>query len=67
MFVVLMQWVLKFIWMFIDFLCPGLLIVTPENPTFHIFCFDDENPIAGDDNMVDLCRAIIGGKRHILN
>jgi len=58
--IVLVQWVLKFMGVFVDFLGSGLLVGRAEYPALHIFGFNYEHAVARHNNVVDLCGAIIG-------
>lgn len=58
--IVLVQWILKFMGVFVDFLGPGLLVGRAEYPALHVFGFNYEHPVTRHNDVVDLCGAIIG-------
>ena len=64
-FVVLMQGVLEFVGLFIDFLCPGLLPGTAEYPSLHVFSFDYKDTEFWNDDVINLSAAIFGRQGHI--
>jgi hypothetical protein len=67
MFVILVQRVLESGFVFKNCLGPHFFVWTAKYPSFHVFCFHNKNSILGNNNVVDLCRAILCGKGDIFN
>lgn len=65
--VVLAQGVLEHVGLAIELLCPLRLAFTAEDPARHVFGLDDEDAVAGNQNMIDLGGAVGCGKRDIVN
>ena len=59
MFVILMEWVLKFIRMLVYFLSPHWLVRATENPPFYIFRFNHKYAIYGNNDMINLSGSVL--------
>lgn len=62
---VLVDWVLEFALILINLLRPLVLFFRSKNPAPVVFCFDNENPIGGDDEVVDLSGSFVIGTREV--
>lgn len=56
--VVLAQGILKLRFVAVHDLRPPCLVFVTENPTRHVFGFNHEDAVAGQDDVIDLCRAV---------
>lgn len=56
--IVLVERVLKSELLTEQALCPLRAFIVPKDPSIDVLCFDHENPISGNNHMVDLGRAI---------
>lgn len=48
------------------YLRPERSVLTPEYPSAHVLCLDDEHAVARDNHMVDLRRASTGRYRYVV-
>lgn len=63
--IILVQWILKFRTIAVDFLRPQLLMSRAEDPAFHVLGLDHEHPEFGHHYMIDLGGTILGGQRDV--
>lgn len=64
--VVLVKRILKAEFLAEQALCPLSALGIPEDPLIHVFCFDDEDPEFRDDDMINLCGAVVGLDRDVI-
>jgi len=65
--VILMQGVLKLEFLTVNGLGPLRRSFIPENPTAHVFRFDDEDPVKRNEDMVDLGCSSLCRENQIVN
>ncbi len=58
MAIVLVKRILKFVFLSENALRPVRVSFITKNPTIHVFRLNDEHPISGHDDMVNLCGSI---------
>ena len=64
--VILTNGILEFTFLFEDDLCPVALIWTTVNPALVVFGFDDEDASFSNQDMVNLCCAVFGFQRDVV-
>lgn len=65
MFVVLAQGVLKGVGVAVDLLGPARLVLAAKDPAFHVLGLHHEDPVAGDDEVIDLGGSLPVRKGHV--
>lgn len=65
--VILTKRILKPILVTVDALTPGAVLLAAENPTLHVLGLDYEDTEYGNQNMIQLCCAILRRKNDVIN
>ena len=58
MAIVLVERILKLVFLAIDALRPLRTLLISKNPAIHVLCFNDKHTVARNDDMINLCRSV---------